>query len=824
MVRMSISRGVALACALVLSAALVAPAAALPGASASGLRVLAGGDPSGAARDLAIQPGPVGYDAAGNLYASDPGSRVVWRIAPDGTARVHAGSGRNCPLEGCVGGNGDGGPARDALLGEVTAMAVAADGSVYLAEVDTRRVRRVDATTGIIRTVAGDGTSDYDYSEEGAAATQASLTRPLGLALDSAGGFYIADSWGMRVRHVNAAGIIRTVAGCGMERAWDCMGFAAEGQQIEGTYIGAPHTIAVDAADRLHVVYHNVVFRVDEKAQVFRLVAGDPAANAESPGEGEGGPASGARFRGLAAAAFAPDGSLVLVDAHFQRVQRVAAPVGPASTVTHVAGCDCGTGWQAITPAFSGDGKDARLARFAFTDVSGSARTGVAISPADDVALGDQGNNRVRLIGAGVVRTVAGTGDGGAQGRVAPERAFASGSYHGGVAAQGIPAAQAQAYPILDVEVDAAGRALYLDGAARRVQRIEPDGRLTTVAGGGCVGGISCDPPTIPYGDGGPATAARLDGVATMTLDRDRAQLYLVQPGERKIRQVNLGTAAVTVYPSSSAPITIAPGHIATVFGVGENCNVLAPYCGDGGPATGARAALLGGVAVDGGGNLFVTDYTLRQVRRVDGATGVVSLLAGVQTVGDCDRSFTGPIPAAIARLCGPLDVAVSADGQTVYIAESLGSTLGGLNATFGPMTAPRILVLDRSSNLIRRFAGSGTPGYGGDGGPALGAHLAYPHSLMLATDGSLVFADTANSRIRRISSTGVITTLVGQGELVEDRSSGYSRWILEGCGRSAAGTPVGEALLCAPLAVAQAPNGGYIVADTLNNRVVAIP
>ena len=151
-------------------------------------------------------PYGVAVDSSGNLYIADLGNSLVRKVNASGTITTVAGT------PGTIGYSGDGGPATSAELQYAWGVAVDSAGNLYIADTQNCRIRKVNAS-GTITTVAGNGTSGY--SGDGGPATSAELSYPYGVAVDSAGNLYIADTQNYRIRKVNASGTITTVAGNG---------------------------------------------------------------------------------------------------------------------------------------------------------------------------------------------------------------------------------------------------------------------------------------------------------------------------------------------------------------------------------------------------------------------------------------------------------------------------------------------------------------------------------------------------------------------------------------------------------------------------------
>jgi DNA-binding beta-propeller fold protein YncE len=176
-------------------------------------------------------------------------------------------------------------------------------------------------------------------------------------------------------------------------------------------------------------------------------------------------------------------------------------------------------------------------------------------------------------------------------------------------------------------------------------------------------------------------------------------------------------------------------GTITTVAGTGEP-----GFAGDGGPATGAALSLPSGVAVDAAGRVFIADALNNRIRRVD-VDGTITTVAGTGEAG-----FAGDGgPAASAAFFTPRDVAVDAAGR-VFIADT---------------DSHRVRRID-VDGTITTVAGTGAPGFSGDGGPATSAALFSPRAIAIDPSGRVVFADSNNDLVRRVDDDGLITSVAG--------------------------------------------------------------
>jgi sugar lactone lactonase YvrE len=221
---------------------IVASSALTFGASAQGIiDTVAGGGPDGMPAITANVAAPFGIatDSGFNTYIASRNNPRVFQVNSTGVLSVVAGTGTS-------GFSGDGGPATSASLYAPQGVAVDAAGNLLVADTGNNRIRRVDGTTGIITTVAGNGTSGF--SGDGGPATSASLRAPVGVAVDAAGNLLIADTGNQRIRRVDGTtGIITTVAGNGI------YGFSGDGGAATSASLYNPNGVAVDAAGNLLV-------------------------------------------------------------------------------------------------------------------------------------------------------------------------------------------------------------------------------------------------------------------------------------------------------------------------------------------------------------------------------------------------------------------------------------------------------------------------------------------------------------------------------------------------------------------------------------------
>jgi len=357
-----------------------------------------------------------------------------------------------------------------------------------------------------------------------------------------------------------------------------------------------------------------------------------------------------------------------------------------------------------------------------------------AVDDQGRIFITDTDHNQIRLLdAAGVVTTIAGDGTPGDSGDGGPATAAQLNAPHG-------------------VAVDNRGHVYIADSPNDRIRMVTLDtGIITTVAGTGHKGFS---------GDGGPATAAQLDHPRFLLAAPD-GSLIIADTDNHRVRAVS------------------PAGIITTIAGSGQ-----AGIGGDGGPATAAQLDDPRGLALDGDGNLYVSNaegVPRPTVRRID-AAGVITTVAGGNPAG-----FSGDGgPATAAQLNVPRSIAVS--GRSLYIADSGNH---------------RIRRVNLDSGIIDTVAGTGVPGFGGDMGPATRAQLHEPRGVAVTAGGDLIVVDTNNDRIRLIGRPP------GSPPPPPPTAPGPTA-----PGPTAPGAPVGPAAPAATAQRAQSGSGYWLVAS----------
>jgi sugar lactone lactonase YvrE len=689
------------------------------------ISTIAGGGPTPTDPMQADIPGPTGIikNAGGDLLIAPPFSSYIYKLSAGGTLSVYSGKG--------YGGYTGDGPVGDAQLGYPAAFAYDSKGNLYIADFGTSRIRKVDAATGIISTVAGQAEKcahSYNTCGDGGLATSAQLNLPQGVAVDSTGNIYIADSSDNRIRKVDAAsGNISTVAGSVAGPSNVCTNptsSCGDGGPATSANLNFPQGVAIDSAGNLYIADTG-----DNRVRVvtggtINRYAGNGGACLDSTQKcGDGHDAKNANLFGPQSIAFDSAGNGYIADTKDHRIRKVdtSGLINPFA----------GSGIQ----NYAGDGGPALAAGL---DLPG----GVYVDASGNVVIADTGNQRIRQVDtAGNIKLLAGGASGGDLG----------------------PALQATLAGPYALTEDSSGDVYFADLYNNRIRRIANDaGRtITTVAGTGSAG---------YSGEGISATSATLNAPSSVVFDAS-GNLYIADENNRVVRKVNNA------------------GIITTFAGTGASCSPPPDLCGDKGSALNARFASPQTLAIDAAGNIYIADYYAHRIRIVNAGTGNIDTFTGTGKPGNAGDGG----PATKAGLNHPSGIVMDSAG-TLYISDQFNFRIrkvsGGIinkfalngNARLGGDGGPAInasmwnpleitmdpvgnwyvsggndrtvQIIDGATQYWGTVAGSSkkavTGGFSGDGGPAQSARLANAGSSVDG-QGNLYIADEGNNRIRYV-------------------------------------------------------------------------
>lgn len=385
-----------------------------------------------------------------------------------------------------------------APLGNVSGVAFDSQGNVFIADSDNEMVFRLSAT-GSLSIVAGNGKAFF-LGDAGPAA-QASINRPLGLATDAKGNLYIADSWNRRVRMVTADGLIRTVAGNAI-----FSDNRVDGMPATSADIGNPNGLWVDPTGNLLIaIGGGVIYRVAPDGTIAVIAGHGPL---EGAGLGDGGPATSAFVKSPQGVTADMAGNIYIADTGNNRV-RLVTPDGMIQTIAGNGGStNSGDGGLAVNASLAAP-TDVRLDSLGNLYIATSAA--------------------IRGITNGIIQTVAGGGTAQGPGDGVP----AFGTF---ISSQAIA-------------IDATGKIDIADGSNNRLRQVNAGGLINTIAGGG---------QFRLAGDGGPALAAVLNQPHGLIIDSQQ-NLYIADTNNSRVRRVT------------------RDGKIATIAGNGQ-----AGFAGDG--------------------------------------------------------------------------------------------------------------------------------------------------------------------------------------------------------------------------------------------------
>jgi uncharacterized protein (TIGR03437 family) len=615
----------------------------------------------GPATQAKIQPGgKMAIDSVGTLYFTDGFDFVIRRITSGGTISTYAGNG-SVPT---APNNGNNGPALKASLGLIAGgIAVDGAGNLYLAEDYTNQIRKI-SSAGIITTVAGTG--DVGFKDGPAASAQ--FYTPFGIALDAAGGIYLADSnngvvrkisagvvstvagspnfdfkgdggptllaafrfpegvtvggdgsvyvvdtGNFRIRAVSPNGTIQTVAGNGQFES------TPDGTPAEMAALSAPNLLSFDSSGRLLIADGGdfTVRRVNSDGRI-QIVAG---LGIQGVGQGYqlvyGGPATGTLLGTPTQAVADGQGNIYIADEYAGAVYKIT----PDGNLNVFAG-------QVGVFQFGGDGIQA-------TNSSFVQPQGLALDQSGNLYVSDPGDNRIRKIStAGVISTFAGNGTAGFSG-------------------DGGAATQAELNFPQGIAFDSNGNLIIADRVNNRLRMVSPGGNITTIAGDGT---------RAATGNGGPATSASVNHPYVVATSAT-GEIYLIETPGSTVRQI-----------STNGIISVVAGNGQSSFG------------GDGGPAIQAALSNADGLAVDSSGNLYISDFKNNRVRVVLTSTPSASASpTSLSFVATSGGPTTNPQAINVSSSVAGLQMRATSDSPWLKVPTTVAYALGSISVFADP-------------------------------------------------------------------------------------------------------------------------------------------
>jgi sugar lactone lactonase YvrE len=570
-------------------------------------------------------PRGVAVDSAGNLYVADSSNHTIRKVTAAGVTTTLAG----------VAGTQGTTSANPAKFVEPFGVAVDSSGNVYVADTNNNAIRKITAA-GVVTTLAG-GSGMGSTDGTGSAAK---FREPHGLVLDSAGNIYVSDYMNHAVRKVTQEGVVTTLAG-----SLGNSGFT-NGQGTAARF-SSPQGIAIDSSGNLYLAesHNRTIRKITPSGLVTSLY--------ESSGGALGAPS------GVAVDA---SGNVYVADYGSHVIKKITA----AGVLSLVAG----------TSTTSGSTDGASTAALFYLP------SAVAVDSANNLYVADTSNNTIRKItSGGTVSTLAGL-------------ATRSSSVNG----TGSAARFADPYAIA---VDGSGNAYVADATDHSIRKITAAGVVTTLAG---------NPGTYGSADGS-GSAALFKAPLGIAADSS-GTVYVADTGNSTIRKITPAGVVTTLAGKA--------GMEGATDGTGTAARFYSPY----------------GVATDSAGNVFVLEAA-GVVRKIT-AAGVVTTLAGTaNSPGLVDGTGT------TARFSVPFDLTVDTAGN-IYVSDH------------GNHAVRKIT----PAGVVTTLAGSGSSGYANGTGTA--AQFKFPSGIGVDTAGNVFLADTDNQVIRKITPDGVVTTVAG--------------------------------------------------------------
>lgn len=637
-------------------------------------------------------PQQIIFDQSSNIYFVDEFGHRIYKIDHlTGVVSTIAGTGIN-------GFSGDGGQAINARLNGPSGIALDSQNNLYIADGSNARIRKVDRLTGLITTLAGNGTEDTEMPIK--PANTSKLRWPTAITLDATDNVYFADF--NLIRKIDKISNVLTTV-----------------KKVSNDLPGI-HSLAINSTGLIYAPASNMhyIYKIDEISGVQSNVTDYKEAIAEN---GDGGPAIDANLSYPSSIAFDHFGNLYISDRQNHRIRMVESRTGNISTVL-------GTGEVGI----SGDGDLAVQSRQGFP-------MSIAVDKDANLYIADS-DHHIRKIDkqSGRIYTIAGTGIQGFSG-------------------DGGPANKAQISHPCNLKFDQAGN-LYFCDYGRKIRSIDlktgiistylgfgeyaysPDGTHRSQANTFSVSNFTFDPNDNLYFSESSTVRKidRLTGLLSTVLGKspldvlsgglNHTQNQLSSPGSLVVNDAGeLFISDDTNY--AILKVDIQTGMITKIAGIG-----LYGFSGDGGPATQAKIGRISSLALDPFGNLYLADAYINRIRKIDKMTGLISTVVGT----DYMKSPNDQYPSKKERqseLSGLIAIALDKD-DNLFIADSGNH---------------QIRKVDKATGLISTVAGIGGQGFSPDNVIATQINLSNPSSIAFDPAGNLHISDSGNHRIVKV-------------------------------------------------------------------------
>jgi hypothetical protein len=654
-----------------------------------------------------------------------------------------------------VGGGPNNLPGTTANLNAPYTEAVDAAGNIYVAASQQHRIFKI-STSGVVTVVAGTGAAGY--SGDGAAAVNAELDTPWGVAVDTASpaNVYIGDTANCLVRKVNqTTGIITTVAGKTTSATSSTCGYTGNGGAAVGAELYYPGGLAVDSGDNIYVAeYYNGVVRKISAGGTITLAAGSGGSTTTgnncggaSP-YGDGGAGTSAYLcypQSVSLDTTVSPANVFISQASAGGRCAIREVVGSSQKIYTVAGNNTCGFLDGVT-ATSGELNDPWQTH---VSVSGGTTT---------IAVADYSNVRIRQF------TLTYSGGVPAPGKIST----IAGDGSGGYCNDGDPAIDACMSPV-GLVYDSSGNYYIGDYGSDRVRKVtKSTGDISTIFGWGPNGGTQpnySDPVGVTDVAGGNPSLYYPTGVYA---DPTSNNVYIGGYDGESVYKWNSGSNEISGFAGNGA----------------------AGFEGDGGPAESAATELNApwGIARDSGGNIYLADYNNCDIREVSDSTADITTVAGGSAGHQLGCGYTTDGSVAIdTQNDGVSSIAVASGGSIYY-------------ADYGNCLVRRIAI---GTNIVTTVAGDHTLGCGdsGDLGPATSAQIRNPAQIAVDGQNNIYIADYGNCRVREVvHATGIIKTVAGDGS----------------CGYTGDGVAISNAINNAQ-GVWSDPNGNIFISDTNN-------